>query len=100
MSNMRDNYPALRYIDDYEKDNSEECKRCKGECGYIGIIGEWACQGFVPMTNADRIRAMSDEEIADKLFSEVCSLIPLEYCRKFENCHDCVHEWLKQEVSE
>lgn len=63
MSNIRDNYPALRYIDEYEKDNSEECKRCKGECGYIGIIGEWACQGFVPMTNADRIRSMTDEEL-------------------------------------
>ena len=67
MSNIRDNYPALRYVDEYDRDTSEECKRCKGNCGYIGIIGEWACQGFVPKTNADRIRAMSDEELANFL---------------------------------
>lgn len=48
MSSIYDNYPALKYVDEVERDNSEECKRCKGNCGYIGMIGEWACHGFVP----------------------------------------------------
>ena len=48
MSSIYDNYPALKYVDEVERDNSEECKQCKGNCGYIGMIGEWACHGFVP----------------------------------------------------
>lgn len=55
MSNVHDNYPAVRYVDEYDKDTDEQCVRCKGNCKYIGIIGEWACQGFIPMTNYDRI---------------------------------------------
>ena len=72
MESIYDNYPAQKYVDEYERDNSEECKACKGNCSYIGMTGEWACQGFipkdaVPRTNADRIRAMSDEELAKKI---------------------------------
>ena len=94
MSNIRDNYPALRYIDEYEKDNSKECKRCKGECGYIGIIGEWACQGFVPMTNADRIRAMSDKELADEILRWFNWLNAVEWD------DTRILNWLKQESGE
>ena len=65
MSSIYDNYPAVRYVDEYDKDTDEQCVRCKGNCGFIGITGMWACKGFVPMTNADRIRAMTDEELAE-----------------------------------
>ena len=49
-----------RYLDDYE----EQCKRCKGKCRVEGMSGAIVCNGFVPMTNADRIRAMTDMELA------------------------------------
>ena len=50
----------IRYLDDYE----EQCKRCKHECSIEGMSGSIVCNGFVPMTNADRIRAMTDEQLA------------------------------------
>jgi hypothetical protein len=65
MSSIRDIYPAVRYVDDVDKETDEQCVRCKGNCGFIGITGMWACQGFIPLTNADRIRSMTDEELAD-----------------------------------
>lgn len=45
-----------------------------------------------PMTNADRIRSMPDEELKDFL----CSILQCEFC-KFEGwvCCECL-EWLKQ----
>ena len=51
-----------------------------------------------PLTNADRIRAMSDEELAKTLSGEEiypwCAEEPCEY----ESCTDCVLAWLKQEA--
>lgn len=53
-------------------------------------------------TNADRIRAMSDEELADLLSCSMCSLCVLHYyCkenRNNRNCDDVILEWLKQEA--
>ena len=45
-----------------------------------------------PITNADRIRVMSDEEL-EKF---ICSILKCEFC-KFERCGKCeLLEWLKQ----
>ena len=46
---------------------SEICMNCadKSCYGYDHRITE--CEDYLPMTNADRIRAMSDEELADYL---------------------------------
>ena len=45
-----------------------------------------------PMTNADRIRAMSDAELAD--WHESCPYIDKECTMK--GCVKCILEWLKQ----
>ena len=53
------------------------------------------------MINADRIRAMSDEELAD-YFSEL-SCWPnasRDVCKGVANCEKCWLDWLRQEVSE
>lgn len=52
-----------------------------------------------PMTNANRIRAMSDEELAKWV---VC---PFNTCGCMppydgNNCEDCIHKWLKQPAKE
>lgn len=51
-----------------------------------------------PMTNADRIRAMSDEELA------VVIMCPHEseqtLCTRPEDCLSCCIEWLKQPAKE
>ena len=50
-------------------------------------------------TNADRIRSMTDEELADLLSGE--NIYP--WCLKEpcpEECHGCILSWLKEEVKE
>lgn len=53
-----------------------------------------------PQTNADRIRAMSDEELAellDKAAANGC-IDHARDCR--ESCVDCIHDWLRQPVKD
>ena len=50
------------------------------------------CEHFWERTNADRIRAMSDEELAEFL-SYGCPC-PTENCRP--SCVNCIGNWLKQ----
>lgn len=53
-------------------------------------------------TNADRIRAMSDEELAVMFFNYHFSFTcPEQGCHECkESCMDCWLEWLKKEVKE
>lgn len=59
------------------------------------------CRDFIPKptTNADRIRAMTDEELAHafayQCAGRVCRGIPFDGPNECENCW---LEWLKQEV--
>ena len=50
-----------------------------------------------PITNADRIRAMSDEEIAKvpAKFGYSC-VFPQKECGESDTCEKCLLEWLKQ----
>lgn len=55
------------------------------------------------MTNADRIRSMRDEELANWYFSEFFPNAP--YCNKLEcyrdsPCEQCLLDWLRTEVTE
>lgn len=69
----------------------KQCKyidRCMSEASFLGQVfdpdydGEHSCPEFDTFTNADRIRAMSDEELArflaDKLAKEHCNLLCAE----------------------
>ena len=66
----------------------------------------------MPQTNADRIRAMSDEELANFLHNVVCKFM-CEYCKEYERikaayghancngeCDKAYLTWLKQPVEE
>ena len=63
-----------------------------------------------PETNADRIRAMSDEEMAEQLISGCppCCFdkdgtlgpCPNERSPSKKDCKDCWLDWLKEEVSD
>ena len=56
------------------------------------------------MTNADRIRAMSDEELADAIVKMVCGIDPAEFfCQNKKECEDLMdadkeipEEWCRQ----
>ena len=50
-----------------------------------------------PQTNADRIRAMSDEELAELVGKYVyCGLCPLQHRCIAGECNKVVMDWLKQ----
>lgn len=53
------------------------------------------------MTNADRIRSMTDEELRDfwHRYMGGCPK-PWEECKFEDSCSECVLSWLKQEVKE
>ena len=71
-----------------EKKNDNPDKNIERDCPY-----------FKPKTNADRIRSMAYEELAEWIGSlNACVSKDDEYCYKFKNCNDCRLEWLKSEV--
>ena len=54
-----------------------------------------------PKSNADRIRQMTDEELAHeigRIGRSICNTV--ENCENDINCYACRLQWLKQEVSE
>lgn len=93
-----------------------KCNTCQNEdyC-YDGNheITRYGCtdNGFatyVPQTNADRIRAMTDEELAEWMETNVtcCSCpVDLDACHNFEisgelSCEEILLDWLKAPVEE
>ena len=79
-----------------DKDPCRECNRA--------FIARRIKPNFVrthkPKSNADRIRAMSDEELAVMFFNYHFSFTcPEQGCHDCkESCMDCWLEWLKEEV--
>ena len=52
-----------------------------------------------PMTNADRIRAMTDEELAEYMSIYCCSHKTHDpRCQQFKDCGLCWLDWLKEEI--
>lgn len=61
------------------------------------------CTGFEPYTNADRIRAMSDEELVAFIGrNSLCDRIQDEstWCENRAVCDGCLVEWLQQPAGE
>ena len=78
-------------------------KHCK-KCGALIVSGE-LCEDCKPITNADRIRQMTDEELVKSigLACKRCAYYKVGYGECFGLNKDCTAgnlEWLKQEVSE
>ena len=87
---MSEDCPYCQYNDSTE--SSERCPGC------------WEGSNYKPsFTNADKIRAMSDEELANTLnaMAGCIELIEKEWiCDNFVDCKDCRTAWLRKEVSE
>lgn len=76
-----------------------KCMKCQGFIDMQGNFHERIEKPFLPpMTNAYRIRAMSDEELVK--FIEDTQIAgcpdPARSCRA--SCKDCIMDWLKQPV--
>lgn len=57
--------------------------------------------GTKPKTNADRIRAMTDEELAKLLNSGtfICARLK-DVCEDMPGCEECLLAWLRSPVEE
>lgn len=79
----------------------EICKRCKNEPTCSVSSESDFCLNYEPrpLTNADRIRSMTDEELADwiNLLCPPSTLYDLNDDYEL-NCKDCWLKWLKKEV--
>lgn len=88
----------------YTPSDSPPCDNCE-------YIGDGRYSAYSPCTNADRIRAMTDEELAKYLFErgnedEYCYGICVHQddvnacakARKQDGCIQSVVAWLKQEI--
>ena len=54
-----------------------------------------------PMTNADRIRSMTDEELAEWIaYRQGCFERQDKRCSKYGTCRDCWFDWLKEEYTQ
>ena len=51
------------------------------------------------LTNADRIRSMTDEELADVIAEGFCSG-RVDKCNNYKRCTDCTLDWLKEEAKD
>lgn len=61
------------------------------------------CTHYTSITNADRIRAMTDEELAEQMCDHTCMLCPIEGCEgRIEEgrkkCKQYWLDWLKREI--
>lgn len=52
------------------------------------------------MTNREKLRTMTDEELAAMLQGGICDLITAEYCKKYLDCRQCTIDWLRREAEE
>lgn len=90
----------------YTEKDCYTLRKMDGVCAYDGIFTEIEfakCKFRLAPTNADRIRAMTDEELAKFLLEFEYHESNL-YCMKLNSCTwddpcaDCLREWLKKEV--
>lgn len=62
---------------------------------------EPCCRCDSRQTNADRIRNMSDEELADTLFDSCLEVMHIDECSYTDNvgmCKKCILNWLQSEA--
>ena len=99
----------MKEVKDYSPSKDPRLIDCKNECGNdkcyarrYGLFAEKTCPNFVEpklLTNADRIRAMTDEELAEYMSIYCCSHKTHDpRCQQFKDCGLCWLDWLKQEA--
>ena len=82
-------------------DDSEEKNVCNCQHNSNSRYDEPCCRCDSRQTNADRIRNMSDEELADTLFDSCLEVMHIDECSYTDNvgmCKKCVLNWLQSEA--
>ncbi len=84
----------------YSHDDGAYCDKHDHGAVTVGCCGEDKCPDRKALTHADRIRAMTDEELA----WELCRIIRMPFYKDDSEIDtyevDCWAKWLKQEASE
>ena len=81
---------------------TELCVNCKQNsfCTMCWKTSNKKCPHFIQQTNADRIRAMTDEELAKTFETDFATCPPNagedKWCDKDADCKQCWLDWLKQ----
>ena len=77
-----------------------ECKNCRYKgcalCGTDHKIHAATCETYTPATHADKLRSMTDEELAEFLAEYRC-VHKAPHCME-ANCSQCWLDWLRQEA--
>ena len=86
-----------------------KCKNCVNlECDWCDMKAdspdpdiERDCHWFAQKTNADHIRAMTDEELAEWFSIYCCRNKTYDaHCETFGSCKACWSSWLQEEAKE
>lgn len=81
----------------YTPSDSQPCDNCE-------YIGDGRYSAYSPCTNADRIRSMTDEELAEFMCHNVSNgTVNCTFCAAAEFCrmgHNGWLNWLKQEAAD
>lgn len=105
----------MKEAKDYNPSKDPRLINCKTECGNdkcyarrYGLFAEKTCPNFVepkPITNAGRIRSMTDEELAEFLLNrdlndveKASKAVGFTYKVDRERCLANVIDWLKEEA--
>ena len=77
------------------------CKSCKADCVNRGLDYQLKqCKGYFAGTNADKVRAMTDEELAKFIpnwsYTNACKCGEVYFVDCNNECEGCVAEWLRQ----
>lgn len=83
-----------------KKDFCEDYDRCLTNCRYFD--GSGGGYRKVPMTNANRIRAMNDEELAWELMLWRCEAVARHHgiSSEYPDTQKTILEWLQQPAGE
>lgn len=73
------------------------CRNANKNCQVTHKCGK-DCVGYEPFSNADRIRSMTDEDLAMNMMCPNENGLAEIYCNRDDscNCYKCILSWLKK----
>ena len=83
------------------KEDGKQFSWCLAKLDNFDIDEPRDCDLFIQATNADKIRSMTDEELAGFMINGCDNIDYSDKCyRPGCDCKECWLDWLKQEVSD
>ena len=84
---------AVKYYREINRDENSVTVK-----GFLDVCHTCHGSGNKPMTNADHIRSMTDEELAPVI---MCPYdVGPDLCNSVKTCNECCLDWLKQPYEE